>query len=347
MSINVGEMFVSIQKMANGLMERLPYIFIGLLVFFAFWFAGKGARAFARRMARKHEKRRNLGRVLGRVIQSALVLLGVLVALVIIIPSFQPAQLFQLLGIGSVAIGFAFKDILQNFLAGLLLLLQEPFRVNDQIVYKDFEGTVEDIQIRATTIKTYDSRRIVIPNAELYTNAVTVNTAYDKRRVECDFGIGYGDDIDEAKELIMGVLEGADGVLQEPAPDVIVTGLAESSVTLRARWWVEPPRRAHVNDTRDRIISDVKQTLISNGIDLPMPTHQVLFHDQTEETDGDRSRQREGWPAGRKAIPKPRRISDALAALRSEERSKRQMQPEENEIAEKPQPRRNVTPPPF
>ena len=114
MSINVGELFVSIQKMANGLMERLPYIFVGLLVFLAFWFAGKGARAFARRMARKHEKRRNLGRVLGRVIQSALVLLGVLVALVIIIPSFQPAQLFQLLGIGSVAIGFAFKDIFQS-----------------------------------------------------------------------------------------------------------------------------------------------------------------------------------------------------------------------------------------
>ena len=94
----------------------------------------------------------------------------------IAIPSFQPAQLIQLLGISGVAIGFAFLDILQNFLAGILILLTEPFRLGDQIVVGGYEGTVEEIETRATSIRTYDGRRVVIPNSNLFTESVTVNT---------------------------------------------------------------------------------------------------------------------------------------------------------------------------
>ncbi|MFP3354118.1 mechanosensitive ion channel, partial [Pseudoalteromonas sp. SIMBA_153] len=97
---------------------------------------------------------------------------------------FTPAKLIGALGIGSVAIGFAFKDIFQNLLSGILLLISEPFRIGDQIVSGDYEGTVEDIKIRATTIRTYDGRQVVIPNSDLYTSALTVNTAYKQRRLQ-------------------------------------------------------------------------------------------------------------------------------------------------------------------
>lgn len=131
-------------------------------------------------------------------------MLGILITVTIMVPSFTPASLISALGVGGVAIGFAFKDIFQNFLAGVLLLVTEPFGIDDQIKYEDFEGTVETIQTRATTIKTYDGRRVVIPNAELFINAVTVNTAYDKRRRQYDIGIGYGDDIGRARQLNYG-----------------------------------------------------------------------------------------------------------------------------------------------
>ncbi|MEX5538851.1 mechanosensitive ion channel domain-containing protein, partial [Pseudomonas syringae] len=88
---------------------------------------------------------------------------------VIAIPGFTPGQLMSALGIGSVAIGFAFKDIFQNLLSGILILLSEPFRIGDAIVCNGLEGTVEDIQIRATTLRSYDGRRLVIPNATVYT----------------------------------------------------------------------------------------------------------------------------------------------------------------------------------
>lgn len=125
--------------------------------------------------------------------------------------------------------------MLQNFLAGILILVTEPFRIGDQIVFGSYEGTVEDIQTRATIIKTYDNRRVVIPNAELFTNSVTVNTAYTARCLQYDVGIGYGDDIDTAVQVMLEAVRGIVGVLADPAPDVLVVALAESSVTIRVR----------------------------------------------------------------------------------------------------------------
>lgn len=121
--------------------------------------------------------------VMGRLAQGVTIQVGLFISLSIVIPSLKASDLVQLLGVSGVAIGFAFRDILQNFLAGILILLTEPFQINDQIVFKDFEGTVENIQTRATTIRTYDGRRIVIPNSELFTNSVTVNTAFEHRRL--------------------------------------------------------------------------------------------------------------------------------------------------------------------
>ena len=304
-----------IQEMGNAFVERLPYIAVALLVFAAFYLAAKVLRGVTRRVFQKRTRHRNVGFVVGRLAQGTLVILGLLVALVIALPTFRPGQLVQLLGISSVAIGFAFRDILQNFLAGILLLLTEPFKIGDQIRFGEYEGIVEDVQTRATMLRTYDSRRIVIPNAELFTNSVTVNTAFEHRRLEYDVGIGYGDDAERAKELMLEAVKGVPGVLADPAPDVLLVGLGPSTVNLRARWWIEPPRRSDALDSQDGVLLAIKKTLSAHGIDLPFETRVVLFHDQTEETDGDRRRQREGWPAGQGEVPRPRGVAEALREL--------------------------------
>jgi len=304
-----------IQGMIDGLIVMLPNIVLALIVFAVFFFVARWLKWVVKRLTRRHQQARSLGMVLGRLTQGIVILVGLFIALSIVIPTFKAGDLVQLLGISGVAIGFAFRDILQNFLAGILILLTEPFQIDDQIAFKGFEGTVEDIQTRATTIRTYDGRRIVIPNSELFTNSVTVNTAFDNRRLEYDVGIGYGDDIERAKKLISEAMHSVDVVLKDPAPDVLVMELAESTVNIRARWWINPPRRADDLYSRDQVLSAIKNKLTANGIDLPFPTQQILFHDQTEETDGDRSRQREGWPAGKKEVPKPRSISGSLRRL--------------------------------
>ncbi|MBO0357053.1 mechanosensitive ion channel [Hymenobacter sp. BT186] len=225
-----------INQMGRDFMALLPNLLFGLAVFVIFLFLARGVRSLVERVVENRRQSQSLKLLLSRLSYVAALILGVMVTVTIIVPSFTPASLVSALGIGGVAIGFAFKDIFQNFLAGILLLITEPFKINDQIKYKDFEGNVESIQTRATTIKTYDGRRVVIPNAELFINAVTVNTAYDKRRLQYDIGIGYGDDIAKARQLIVEAMRGVDGVLTDPAPEALVVDLAGSSVNLRARW---------------------------------------------------------------------------------------------------------------
>jgi len=301
--------------MINGFIVLLPNIVLALIVFAIFFAVARAIKRVVKRLTRDRHQARNLGLVLGRLAQGTILLIGLFVALSIVIPTFRAGDLIQLLGISGVAIGFAFRDILQNFLAGILILLTEPFQINDQIVFKGFEGTVENIETRATTIRTYDGRRIVIPNSELFTNSVTVNTAFDSRRLQYDVGIGYGDDIDRAKKLMLEALHSVPEILKDPAPDVLLMELAESTVNIRIRWWINPSRRADDLASRDKVLSTIKKTLVENGIDLPFPTQQILFHNQTEEIDGDRSRQREGWPSGKSEVPKPRNIGDSLKLL--------------------------------
>jgi small conductance mechanosensitive channel len=318
MNFNLTEATRSLQALITGFIERLPYMVLALVVFVLFLALAIAVRAMVRALAARAHSRRNLGLVLGRLSYGAIMFIGLLVALVIAIPGFTPGQLANILGLSSVAIGFAFRDILQNFLAGILLLASEPFRIGDQIVMGDFEGTVEDIQARATLIKTYDGRRVVIPNASLFTNSVTVNTAHPRRRLEYDFGIGYGDDIVQARAILLECARSTPGVLRDPAPDVLLVELAESSANLRLRWWIEPPRQFNVLTSRDAVLEKAKGALLAAGIDLPFPTRQILWHDQTDETDGDRARQREGWPAGAGPVPRPARSNLGAQGPRDE-----------------------------
>ncbi len=306
--------WTKLQEMISGFFSALPQIVLSIIVFGLFYVAAGWIKAAVKRVAQAAELTTGAEMVLGRLARWLVIGVGLLVALTVAVESFEPGQLIQLLGIGSVAIGFAFHDILQNFLAGILLLLTEPFEIGDQIVVNQFEGTVENVETRATTIKTYDGRRVVIPNAHLFTESVIVNTAFPVRRAEYQVGIGFGDDITKAMRLILEAMEEVDGVLERPAPDVLVAELGDFSVNFRARWWTDSVR-SNVLQIQSEVIARIKESLLAHGIDLPFPTQQVLFHDQTEVTDGDRLRQREGWPAGEGPTPEPRRAGVSLSLL--------------------------------
>ncbi len=253
----------------------LPNIAVAVVVFALFllaaWIVKRSFIAWAKR-----RDRTNLGEVLGSFLRWVVIVAGGLIALTIVIPSLKPGDLVAGLGIGSVAIGFAFKDILQNWLAGLLLLLRQPFRLNDQIVINGYEGTVRRIETRATIIATYDGRDIIVPNAEVYSNAVTVNTAHEKRRSDYDVGIGYGDSIDVARETILECLAEVDGVEKEPAPEVLVWDLASSTVNLRVRWWTNS-LRTDVVHVRSGVLETIKKALDRAGIDMPFDTQGAAF----------------------------------------------------------------------
>ena len=276
--IDLSRAFETIRELIVGFIALLPKLVIGLVVFLVFLALARGVR---RLIVKGTESRsRSLSLLLGRLARTAVVILGVFVFLLIVVPEFNVTEFIGLLGIGGVAIGFAFKDIFENFLAGTLILLTRPFVVGDQIKMGDYEGTVEFIETRATTLKTFDHKRVVIPNADLYTNSVVVNTAYDRRRSEYDVGIGYGDDIAKAKALILEAVRGVEGVLDVPEPEALTVELAGSSVNVRARWWTRPDQATTVT-TKDRVITAIKERLDAGGVDIPFPIRTVYFNDET------------------------------------------------------------------
>ena len=290
---------------------QLPNILAAILLLVAVWYASKALAGLVNRISIAR-KRPDLGALLGSLARVALFIMAILVAAAIVFPTVHPGDIFATLGIGSVAIGFAFKDILQNLLAGLLLLIRRPYKRGDEIVVKGFEGIVEQIESRATLLKTYDGLRVIIPNSDVYTSPVVVNTAYVQHRNELMVGIGYGDNPEEAVEFFRQAVIAVEGVSAHPSAEVIPWGLNDSTVDLKVRWWSGSSRQDQVH-IKGRVILAVAKAARQHGVDLPFPTSVVLLHDQTEEIDGDRTQQREGWPAG-KNPPKSRSAQAAQAA---------------------------------
>lgn len=239
----------------------LPNLAIGVLVFLLCLLLSAWTRRLVQRSSAKKHHHQNLVLVFGRMTQWAVNLLGLLLALTITFPSFTPAKLISALGVTGIAIGFAFKDIFENFLAGILILLTEPFRIGDEVIFGGFEGTIEEILTRATKMRTYDGRLVVIPNSQLYKGSFIVNTAYPQRRLECEIMVGTGDDLAGTKRLVLETLGSIPGVERQPAPDVLVVDYAAAGVKLRVRWWITPPRRTDALDTQDRVLEQLKQVL--------------------------------------------------------------------------------------
>jgi small-conductance mechanosensitive channel len=269
----------TIRDFAKGTAVRLPYLLVGALVFLFFWLLGKLLRSVISKVAvRAHAIDEMLANLIGRIVSTLVSIFGFLAACVVIFPSFKPGDIIAGLGITSVAIGFAFKDILQNFFAGLLILWRRPFVVGDQIRVHDFEGTVEDINMRSTRLKTYDGERVILPNGDVYTSSVLVRTAYAKRRVKFVVGIGYPDSIEEARQVIHRALNGIEGVLSDPGPWVYVSELAGSSVNLTVYFWTES-HQANVLKISDQVVTGIKLALDKAGIDMPYP-HTVVLMDR-------------------------------------------------------------------
>ena len=269
----------SANEIVVGFVERIPYFIASIIVILIFWFLSIVFKKVVYKLLGSRSRHQNLVKVFQRVGGALIIFIGFMIAMVIAVPEFTPAKLIGALGIGSVAIGFAFKDIFQNLLSGILLLISEPFRIGDQIVSGDYEGTVEDIKIRATTIKTYDGRQVVIPNSDLYTSALTVNTAYKQRRLQVAVGIGYEDDIEAAKAEILQALDKVESVSKKAQPSVIATGFGDSTIDLMVRWFIEDGTQANKVTSIHQVIVEIKSALDAAGVNIPFPIRTIDLSD--------------------------------------------------------------------
>jgi small-conductance mechanosensitive channel len=246
---------------------RLPYVISGLVVILVFVLIGRLVRRGITAAGKRSQMDASQLAMVGRIAAWLVVLLGILVAAVVIFPSFAPGDLVAALGITSIAVGFALKDILQNFFASILLLWQRPFRVGDLIRVKDFEGIVEGISIRSTQLRTHDSELAVLPNGDVYTSAVVVRTAFDHRRVPLKIAVKGQENLDRAREVIGRALGTVEGIRAAPAPELHIEGLSGSAVNLAVYIWASPDQATVIKAT-DAALAAIKRACDEAGIAL-------------------------------------------------------------------------------
>lgn len=281
-----------------GFFALLPNLFAGMFFFGVFFAISLLASRFVKKYFIRKE-RSDLGRLLSGFFFWAVLAIGFLIVLTIVIPSMKPVDLLASFGFGSLAFGFAFKDILQNWLAGLLILLRLPFRRGDQIVVNDVEGTVLRIEPRATILRTYDGRDIIVPNTTIYTNTIVVNTSQELRRVELSFTVGYSYNIRQLTEIIEKALDPIEEIKKNPPIQILCWNLGATSLEMKIRWWIDSERSQEVI-SRARLIQAIKEAFDANNID---PTDPQLIYYKSDNTETAQE-----WPATHVASSPPPRV---------------------------------------
>ncbi|WP_423999196.1 mechanosensitive ion channel family protein [Haloarcula salina] len=175
----------------------------------------------------------------------------------------------------TLAIGFAMQDVVQNFVAGVFIYTDKPFRIGDWIEWDDNAGIVEDISLRVTRVRTFDNELLTVPNSQLTDGVIKNPVAKDQLRLKFVFGIGYEDDIDKATEIIVEEADAHPEILDDPAPSVRLVELGDSSVGLQSRIWIADPSRADFVKTRAEYVKAVKERFDEEDINIPYPNRTI------------------------------------------------------------------------
>jgi small conductance mechanosensitive channel len=267
-------LYGTIQQLLRDTITNLPSLIGAIIVVFITWIVARIVRFIAFRWAQQTEGDSGTELLIGRLSYGGVWVLGVIIALGVLGLDF--ATLLGALGLTSVAIGFSLKDVLSNYISGVILLASRPFRINDQVVIDNYEGTVTQVQLRTTTITTYDGRVLYIPTQKVSKPSIPKTPASPRRRSSVMVGIDYGANIEQAKAAIFGVLDELFEVESKPKPDILVNELAASTVNLEVRFWVDS-RRAGYLTTTSRVTQAIKEALEKENIEMPTDIYTLVF----------------------------------------------------------------------
>lgn len=264
----------ALREIWDGFLHSLPLLAIGLFILLAGLGVAWIVVRVVRRWMRRSDAEASAEELTIQLVRGLVILLFLLFALSIV--GVNVGAALAGLGIAGLAVAFAMQNILENFISGVLLLIRKPFRIGDQIRTNDYEGTVEDLDLRVTRLRVYAGEIVLIPNADVFRNPIVNLTRRGKRRTSVFVGVDYRDDQDRAREVILAAVRDVTGVLSTPEPEVLLTELGESSVDFEVRYWTLPDIRS-VRHTQDRVLSAVKSAVEGAGMSIPWPIRSVVF----------------------------------------------------------------------
>lgn len=274
----------NISALVGDAVRVVPGIVLALIVLLLTRTFANLVKRAARKLATKALKSLSLQTLLIQTAYAAAWAGGILLSCILAFPEVGVADLVALLGLGSVAVGFAFQDIFKNFLSGILLLLQEPFSIRDEIVVDGYEGTVEEIALRATRIRTYTGELIVMPNSVVFTSPVRVKTAKPQRRTDLAIGVDYNTPLPKAVEIMLAAVNSIEEVRSMPSAEVDIVEFGDSSINLLVRYWTIPQQKS-VRRVQTQVVIALKQACDDADISIPYPIRTVYHFDQEKYAD--------------------------------------------------------------
>jgi small conductance mechanosensitive channel len=255
----------------NGAVDLLPKILEALLILaVSLYLAGLAARLLTRVLKRR-EADPEITLLLARLARWSIVAVGLITALQ---RFFDVTAFLAGLGILGFTVGFALQNIMQNFVAGVILLVQQPFNVSDAIEVASHSGTVLAINMRTTEMRTWDGRIVIIPNSDVLSNTITNFTRAKKRRIDVPVGIAYDSDPEAARRTILGAIQSIPGLLADPMPSVVYDTFGESTLGLTLYFWIDMEKGDYFG-AKDSALLKVKAALEQAGVDMPFPTRTV------------------------------------------------------------------------
>lgn len=282
-SVNVINMQSAMQALRSTLADitydfvgHTPYLLAGLVVILFAWGMSIVMSKVVYNISGRSKMRGSLRDLLQRLSSILVWVLGLLLAAMVIFPGLTPAKALGGLGLASVAIGFAFKEIFENFFAGIMLLWKYPFEKGDFIECESIMGKVEDISVRMTQIRRPDGELVVTPNSFLFKNPVRVLTDLDFRRLTIMTGVAYSEDADKSVQIVETALTTCNTVNQDLPIEVFLNGFGDSSIDIEVAWWTDPTPLGQ-RKSRGEVVGAIKRALDQAGIEIPFPYRTMTF----------------------------------------------------------------------
>lgn len=258
----------TIQGMVTSFFANVPFLLVaGVIILIGFVLSRYAVRAFDRGMGRTQADVM-LTRLGMRVIRASVIVLFILIALSV--AGISVGAAVTALGIAGLAVAFALQSILENFIAGVLLLIRKPFNIGDQIKSNDLEGTVEDINLRVTILTDYDNEQLLIPNADVLNSTLVNLTTRGNRRSRIQVGVDYRDDHNAVNDILEAAVGACEGVLPTPPPRSNCVELGDSAVVFEVMYWTAP-QISEIVSVRDRVLRASKDALEDAGMSIPWP----------------------------------------------------------------------------
>lgn len=266
----------NLYNVAKQALAMLPYLIIGLGTLVLIILFGRILDRILIRIFRRTNLRWALAQLLRKLIYAGVWVVAITVAGIVIFPSLTPGRVVTALGFTSIALGFAFKDIIQNFLAGILILVREPFALGDFIDCNNKQGRVEKIDLRYTYLRQVDGQRVVLPNATLFTNTITVQTDWTFRRITFIINIGYDSDLSTVRDLMHQAVRTCKTVNKDKSIEIFIHALAYSSVDYEVTWWAGSTPQEE-RESIDEVAEAVKKTLMDAGHEIAYQYRTLVF----------------------------------------------------------------------